>query len=96
MPACERIHRELDGLVGRKVQIGSLPTWTHVHGRVAWTVVRGPYSELPGSWMTFMRAVDAAGARRNGPTGDVYACQPEDHTGDGESTLLTILYAPVE
>jgi hypothetical protein len=95
MAACDAAHSELDKLVGKKVQIGTLPPWTRVRGKVAWKVVRGPYSELPGSWMAFMHEVGSGSARPSGPTGDVYACQPEDHAQDGGSKLLTILYAPV-
>jgi hypothetical protein len=94
--ACAAAHAELDPLVGKEVSVGELPLWTRVQGRVAWKVVRGPYSELPGSWMAFMREVGTNPARVNGPTGDVYACQPMDHEADGGSQLLTILYAPVE
>ena len=96
MAACDAAHAELDMLVGKKVQVGSLPTWTRVRGEVACRVVRGPYSALPESWMAFMREVGSLGARLSGPTGDVYACQPDDHTSDGGTRLLTILYAPLE
>lgn len=34
MAACDAAHAELDMLVGKKVQVGSLPTWTRV--RVRW------------------------------------------------------------
>ena len=96
MTACDTAHSELDPHVGKKVQIGVLPPWARVRGRVAWKVVRGPYSELPASWMAFMAEVGASGTRVTGPTGDVYACQPQDHAKDGGAKLLTILYAPVE
>jgi hypothetical protein len=96
MPACDAAHSELDPFVGKKVTVGKLPVWARVQGRVAWKVVRGPYTELPENWMAFMREVGTSRARANGPTGDVYACQPMDHEKDGGSKLLTILYAPVE
>ncbi len=93
MATCDAAHAELDGLVGKKVQIGPLPKWTRVQGKAAWTVVQGPYSGLSAGWRKFMQSVGQAKVRPAGPTGDVYACMPGEHA---EDRLLTILYAPIE
>jgi hypothetical protein len=49
----ERVHGEYEGFANGKVQIGSLPGWMHVNGRVARYVFQGPYSQLPQAWMDF-------------------------------------------
>jgi len=46
MTCCTDVHKQFDRFANGKVQVGELPEWTHVHGKVAWFVYQGPYSEL--------------------------------------------------
>jgi len=95
MASCDAAHAELDKWVGAQTQVGELPGWTRVRGKVAWKVVQGPYSGLDAAWREFTIGLGSVQARPNGPCGDVYACQIPDHEPDGGAKLLTILYAPV-
>jgi hypothetical protein len=92
MRSCEKLHREYDQHANGKVQTGSLPDWMHVSGDVAWSVFKGPYSELPKGWSEFMKKVRSMPT--SGPPGDVYMCDPMEHDAD-QSSLLTILWVPV-
>jgi hypothetical protein len=96
MPMCDRAHQMYDRIHEGTIQNGALPEWTRVHGRVAWTVSKGPYSKLPGAWQAFMGGVMNSKTRPTGPTGDVYACNPADHPGEDEARLLTLLYVPID
>lgn len=95
MPGCDAAHAAFDAHVGKEITVGPLPEWTRIQGRVAWVVVRGPYSGLNQSWMSFMGQLSGKKIVPRGPCGDVYTCQLPDHESDGGSKLLTILYAPV-
>jgi hypothetical protein len=95
MALCDGAHARYDQLAAGKIQVGNLPEWTRVQGRVAWSVVKGPYSQLPAAWQSFMRDAPGASVHPNGPPGDVYVCNPMDHQGTEES-MLTLLYVPVE
>lgn len=96
MALCDGAHRMLDGIANGEVQVGPLPPWTRVQGKVAWWVAQGPLENLGAAWGTFHGKV---GALRpgvpDGPPGDVYACRPEDHVDDQQRRLLTLLYLPI-
>ncbi len=95
MASCAAAHKEFDHQVGRKVAIGTLPAWTRVTGKVAYIVLRGPYDQLPEAWGHFpQEAMRASQGASEGPSGDVYLCNPMDHPDD-PSKLLTLLYLPV-
>ena len=56
MPSCESIHRAYDGLANGAVQVGELPEWMRVRGRVAWYVYAGSYRDIgEKGWQVFMR-----------------------------------------
>ncbi len=96
MRSCEQAHKEYNKQANKEIQIGSLPSWMHVNGRVAWHVFQGPYSELPKGWNEFMKkARKMSSAKLSGPPGDVYLCDPTEHSGD-EKNMLTILWAPLK
>ena len=38
MTCCEAMHKDLDSKANGEIQVGVLPAWTHVTGRVAWYV----------------------------------------------------------
>lgn len=96
MATCDEVHRAYDGLANGAVQVGELPSWMHVRGKVAWYVFQGPYAGLSDAWADFMQkalASDIGGV--TGPPGDVYVCDPLDHLDELQGTLTTILWAPV-
>jgi hypothetical protein len=96
MRSCERVHVEYEGLANGKIQIGPLPGWMHVNGRVAWYVFQGPYSALPEAWTDFMKKTNSMGPTKlSGPPGDVYVCSPMEHKGD-EEKMITILWTPLK
>jgi hypothetical protein len=43
---CTDIHKQYDKFANGTVQVGELPEWMHIKGKVAWCVFQGPYSEL--------------------------------------------------
>ena len=93
MASCDSAHAFFDKSVGAPIQVGVLPEWTRVKGKVAWRVVKGPYPELSKAWQTFPG--DAAKVLRSppeGPGGDVYLCRPQEHSSDRH---LTVLYLPL-
>ncbi len=95
MASCDAAHKVFDSLVKRGIQVGDLPDWTCVGGRVAYRVVQGPYEQLPRAWVDFpSQALGAARSAPRGPPGDVYICTPMDHPDD-PSKMLTVLYIPV-
>ncbi len=96
MKSCENIHKEYDHLAHGKIRAGKLPAWTHVNGKVAWYVFQGPYSQLQHGWSTFWDKFRAAGLSMEGAPGDVYVCPPEEHAGEEEKTLTTIIWAPLK
>ena len=46
MAECDDMHKAFGPLAGGAIQVGELPDWTRIRGRVAWYVYRGPYSEI--------------------------------------------------
>jgi len=46
MTCCSDVHKQFDKFADGKVQVGELPKWMHVSGKVAWNVFQEPYSEL--------------------------------------------------
>ena len=96
MASCDAAHRVLDPQVGKDIQVGQLPDWTCVGGKVAFKVLKGPYEQLAAAWATFpQRALEIARTAPRGPPGDVYVCSPMDHSKDPDR-MLTILYVPVQ
>ncbi len=86
-----------DSHANADVQVGVLPSWMHVSGKVAWYVYQGPYEGISEAWQTFMAKVRAARPGTIvGPPGDVYVCDPGDHQGDAQAKLTTILWAPIQ
>jgi DNA gyrase inhibitor GyrI len=95
MASCDLAHKVFDPQVEKGVQLGRLPDWTCVGGKVAYRVLRGPYEQLPKAWAEFPSdALNAARSAPRGPPGDVYLCTPTDHPGD-PARMLTVLYLPV-
>ena len=96
MRSCQTVHDEFEKYANGKVQIGSLPSWMHVDGQVAWYAFKGPYNSLPHAWREFLQKIRSLSeAKPYGPPGDVYACNPEEHKGDVNS-IITILWIPVK
>jgi effector-binding domain-containing protein len=90
MASCDRAHAEFDGVAAGRVQTGTLPEWTSVHGKVAWSLSKGAYEKLPAAWDSFVK--EAMSRETRGPAGDVYLCTPGEHAPE---RMLTILYVPV-
>ena len=88
---CDEFHQGYDRFANKDVRVGELPVWMHVAGRVAWLVAQGPYAKMPEMWREFHHKVHAKGLTVHGPPGDVYVCDPDDHTGERERSLSTIL-----
>lgn len=96
MAVCDRAHAEFDHLANGAVQVGTLPKWMRIQGKVAWYVAQGPLSEMSKAWQTFMQKLEAAHpGRLEGPPGDVSVCPPEEHAKDGQRKLLMIIYFPL-
>ncbi len=96
MTCCEAMHRAFDAKANGEIQVGELPAWTHVSGKVAWYVYQGPYSEMTSrGWELFWRKFATANLKMEGAPGDVYACSPGCHKEDRQETMLTIFWAPV-
>lgn len=96
MRSCEGAHKNYDKHANGKTQVGSLPSWMHVEGRVAWYVFRDSYQMLPDGWTKFMEKVRSlSNIKLAGPPGDVYVCNPMEHKGD-EKSMITILWIPVK
>ncbi len=49
MSCCGEVHERFDRFANGSIQVGELPAWTRVQGRVAWFAFQGPYSSLSGS-----------------------------------------------
>jgi hypothetical protein len=85
------VHEQFDEFANGNVQVGELPTWMHVGGKVAWYVYRGPYSELGSKgFSAFWKRFGEAKLEMAGPPGDVYVCSPDCHKEDKQSKMLTI------
>ncbi len=94
--SCDRFHSEFDRLANGEVQIGQLPAWMHVNGRVAWYVFQGPYSGISKGWSEFWAKFRKAGLSIEGAPGDVYVCPPDEHKDEDQRTLISILWAPLK
>jgi hypothetical protein len=46
MAECDDIHRQFDRLANGALQVGELPAWTRVQGKVAWYLFQGPYGGM--------------------------------------------------
>ncbi len=96
MSCCEAMHKALDGMANGEIQVGELPAWTHVSGRVAWYVYQGTYADLSTKgWDVFWRKFATANLKMEGAPGDVYACSPGCHKEDRGEKMLTLFWAPV-
>ncbi len=93
---CADVHKQFDRYANGKVQVGELPAWMHVQGKVAWYVAQGPYAKLSDMWREFMRKTQGSKIVAAGPPGDVYVCDPDDHVADSQQKLTTIFWAPVK
>lgn len=59
MACCSDVHKQFDKFANGKAQVGELPKWMHVSGKVAWYVHQGPYSELGSKgFSTFGRSLE--------------------------------------
>lgn len=97
MPSCAKVHEEYDRYANGELRVGPLPAWMHVKGKVAWYVFQGPYAGLPDAWSKFGEKLRVMGPSKfAGPPGDVYVCDPEDHKGEAQGKLVTILWAPLK
>ncbi len=96
MTCCESIHKALDAKANGAIQVGELPAWTHVSGRVAWYVYQGTYADMTANgWEVFWKKFATANLKMEGAPGDVYACSPGCHKEDRGEKMLTIFWAPV-
>ncbi|HEY7589201.1 MAG TPA: hypothetical protein VIB49_10725 [Thermoplasmata archaeon] len=95
MSCCEEYHKAFDTLANREIQLGELPSFLPVRGRLAWYVYRGPYRDLSGAWDLFWRKFTTKDVKMEGVPGDVYVCNPGCHKEDRQENMLTILYAQV-
>jgi len=96
VPNCDSAHQQLEPLSPKGIQVGTLPDWVCVQGKVVYKVVRGAYDQLPKEWASFpQQALSTARTAPRGPPGDVYVCGPMDHPKD-PSKMLTILYVPIQ
>ena len=90
------MHKAFGPLAGGAIQVGELPDWTRIRGRVAWYVYRGPYRDLGETgWRVFWHKVTEAKLTMAGVPGDLYVCSPDAHAGDAQRDMLTLLWAPV-
>lgn len=95
MRHCDQVHRDYDRLANKDVNVGELPTWMHIKGKVAWYVYQGDYGGLGEGWSTFHRKVVAAKVGKPyGPPGDVFVCDPDEHKDDPKN-LITIMFMPL-
>ena len=96
MAICDEVHKRYDALANKDVQVGELPEWMHVTGKVAWYAYQGPLSEMGAAWGKFHKGVHADGHQPDGAPGDLYVCDPDDHPGEAQKTLITIFWIPVK
>ena len=96
MVECDDIHRQFDALANGPLQVGELPAWTRVRGKVAWAVVQGPYHGLSEAWRRFWQMYrDAELGHFDGAPGELYVCPPEMHEADKGARLTTLLFVPL-
>jgi hypothetical protein len=97
MTCCSDVHKQFDKFANGKVQVGELPKWMHVSGKIAWYVYQGPYSELGSKgFSTFWKRFREVKLEMDGPPGDVYVCSPECHEEDKQAKMLTIIWCPIK
>jgi hypothetical protein len=97
MSCCEEIHKDYDSKANREIQLGELPPFMHVKGRVAWYVYQGPYEHISSKgWDVFWQKFAARNVKMEGAPGDVYVCSPSCHKEDRQAKMLTVLWAPIE
>ena len=83
MVSCEALHRQYDSIANGPVQVGELPDWMNLRGRVIWYVYAGPYKDISEEgWGVFMQKVMSSDMKPRGTPGDVYVCDPDDHKAD--------------
>jgi len=83
MTCCTDLHKQYGKLANGPIQVGELPGWMHLNGKVAWYVFQGPYSELgPRGFSDFWKKFSEAKLKITGAPGDVYICPPECHEAD--------------
>lgn len=93
---CDAAHAQYDRFANGPAQVGTLPAWTRVQGKVVWLVAQGPLDQLSGVWQGFHAKAGAVmTGRPDGPPGEVFVCPPEAHAADHQAKLLTILYLPI-
>jgi hypothetical protein len=74
MACCSDVHKQFDKFANGKVQVGELPKWMHVSGKVAWYVYQGPYSELGSKgFSTFWKKFGEAKLEMGGPQ-EMFTC----------------------
>jgi len=96
MRSCEQVHKEYEKKSNGNVEVGILPAWMRVNGRVAWYVFKGPYSKLPDGWSEYWKKFGQNPSLKvGGPPGDVYVCMPQEHKGD-EDSMITIFWTPLK
>jgi hypothetical protein len=96
MAECEEFHKEYDRIANGPIQVGTLPAFLRVNGKVAWMVYAGPYRELgEKGFSAFWQKFRAANLTMDGPPGDIYVCPPEVHEVEGGKRMLTMIWAPV-
>lgn len=97
MAKCDAFHREFDRFANGALETGVLPAGMHVRGKVAWSVYQGPYEGLGPAMQRFIGQV--MGAHHGpvvGPMGDVYPCDPREHTGADAARLSTVFWMALE
>ena len=96
MTCCEEMHKAFDAHANGTIQVGELPAFTRVKGRVAWYVYQGPYSDISTQgWDLFWKKFAVSNQKMEGAPGDVYVCNPGCHKEDRQAKMLTILWAPL-
>jgi len=74
MTCCSDVHKQFDKFADGKVQVGELPKWMHVSGKVAWNVFQGPYSELGSNgFSAFWKRNGKAKLEMDGPP-EMFTC----------------------
>jgi len=81
MRSFEQVHKEYDMKSNGKVEVGVLPSWMRVNGRVAWYVFQGPYTKLPDGWSEFWKKFGDT-SKVAGPPGMCMSAPPQEHKGD--------------
>ncbi len=90
------MHKALDAKANRDVQVGELPAFSRVKGKVAWYVYQGAYADISAKgWDVFWKKFAMTNQKMEGAPGDVYVCSPGCHKEDAQAKMLTILWAPL-